>query len=268
VDDAVLVTLAFVYRRGAKWIVASVIFSGFLSAVRLLPPLIALDSFTSGAFRFLSGYPTLYDFFAALVIMHPVDYVVDYISIKVDYWEYDYFVGVVGVVFIGYFGLLNLLRDQKMPRVFYYLLLPAMVVFLLSQGHIYEYTLYRLPLFSSERVTSRMVSIPVTLLIITGAVYFQKFLDENPTSVTRWLAGGGLIVLVSEIGMHILTWRIDRIAPFLEPKEMQFPGNSIVNHPDPQYIFVLSVGFALTLISALILFTLTLREKWKNRLLT
>ena len=256
-----LAVVAVSSRRTFKWAVLAILFSGFLSAIRLLPPVLALNSFTSdGRFDFRSGYPSIIGFFSTLVTMHGR---IRNLNTELGYWEFDYYIGYVGVVFVLWFGVVRWLQDQWKRRQISVLLLPGMIVFLLSQGSVYKHTLYFLPLFASERISSRMVSIPMTLFMILGAIYFQEFVSSEKLGVVRWLSGFSLILLVCNLYSHLILWKVDRIAPAIATSQdrLKILGNSIFIRSDPQYLLILLLGFVLTLTTALLLLFLVMREK-------
>ena len=257
-----LAFLALACWRDVKWIFAAIVFSGFSSAVRLLPPLLEINTFTSssGEFSFRSGYPSLGDFLSALIELRPVNYVLKITSEKLGYWEFDYFIGIVGASFIIFFGVYWWLRDQKDAKRFTPLLLPTALIFLLSLGELYGYTLYRFPLFASERVSARMVSLPVTLIMIMAAVYFQQFLNARKNDVVRWTAVFSFLLLFNDIFMHTELWRANEVHDLLRV-EVKSTEVAIANYSDPQYIFILTVGLVLTLLTSLAVIILTLRER-------
>jgi hypothetical protein len=257
-----LVFLALSHRLTFKWIVAAILFSGFLSAIRLLPPVLGFNDFADFKFRFRTGYHTLYDFFNALVVLREPNFLEPaiYKYTTLNYWEFDYFVGFAGGIFIIYFGVIDWLKGGGQCQKYLPLFIPALLIFLLSQGQIYKYTLFNFPIFSSERVASRMVSVPITLFIIMGAAQLQELLEINKSRFIRWLSAGGLVLVISEVYTHIVTWNVNKVGELFGGQKLQFPGNSIVNHPDPLYIMVLWIGLTLTLLSAVALAVLVWRE--------
>lgn len=261
-----LAFLALSCWRDKKWIFAAIAFSGFTSAVRLLPPLLSINTFTSSAsgFGFRSGYPSLGEFLSALIVLRPVNYLVKITSEKLGYWEFDYFIGIVGACFLIFFGVFWWLRDQKGSKRFSPLLLPTALIFLLSMGNLYGYTLYNFPLFASERVSARMVSLPLTLLMIIATVYFQEFLNTRKDGVFRWTVVFALVLLINDIFMHTDLWRVNEINELLRV-EVISTVVAIVNHADPQYINVLATGFALTLIASTLIIVLVVRERLAKR---
>lgn len=249
-----------------KWIFIAILFSGFLSAVRLLPPTLGLNDFTSFSFRFRTGYHTLSDLMSTFISIQKPDFSVPdiYKYTHVGYWEFDYFVSFIGVVFIIYFGVIDwVLKNGGRFKNYMPLLMPALAIFLLSQGNIYQYTFFNFPIFSSERIASRMISLPITFFMIMAAAQFQDFLDKYKSSAFRWLTFSTLILLIHELYTHAVIWNVEALGKFFGTNRTQFPGNSIINHPDPEYTTILIIGLIITLISAIVLAVFVYKEKHK-----
>ena len=261
-----LIMLAVSNLRTFKWALAGILFSGFLSAIRLLPPVLAIHMYTTDKqFNFQSGYLGISGLLSALVTIHPANYVIDGLPDFLGYWEFDYFVGILGAIFIIYFGVIRWLQDQPERGRFSALIFPTAMLFLLSQDGVYKYTLFKLPVLASESVPTRMVSIPITLLMIIGVVYFQEFLHSKDSIIIRWLSGFALIFLVNDLLTHLFVWKINYVAPLMIQRSLDFSGNSIFVRSDPVYALTLWIGLALTLLSALMLALLVRREQKQER---
>ena len=94
-----------------KWILAVIISSGLLGAVRLLPPLLEMGKFTSDPkLGFFSGYQTSGDVLTSLLFLSKplndlADTGKDLLLNPLFPWETDIFIGLVGGCFLLYFGL-------------------------------------------------------------------------------------------------------------------------------------------------------------------
>jgi hypothetical protein len=194
-------------------------------------------------------------------MLRPPDYEEVGLTRWLGYWEFDYFVGFLGALLIIYFGLIRWVQNQKTEKRFSALLIPASIMFLLTQGSFYQYTLFHIPLLAGERAPTRMVGLIFTLLIIIGTVFFQEWLREKDSPLVRWVTGLSLVYLVNELYTHISLWKIDKVASFLEQPAMDLSGNSIIVRSDPPYMLILSLGLALTSITALLLFLCVVLEK-------
>jgi hypothetical protein len=82
-----------------------------------------------------------------------------------DPWELDAYVGYTGFLLLC-LGIIPFRQSAK--RFLNVLLLPTAALILLSLGDAYERTLFRLPGFVSERVTSRFIILPILWLTLAG----------------------------------------------------------------------------------------------------
>lgn len=249
-----------------KWILAAIISSGLLGAIRLLPPVLELIKFTSDPkLRFFSGYQTSTDvltsmFFLSKPLNDLADTGKDLLLNPLFPWETDIFVGLVGGCFLLYFGVFKWAQDQRTNKRFAQLIFPALVVFLLAQGDIYGATLFHVPFFASERVSARMIAVPLVLLMFIAAIYFQAWLNQTKHSLAKLGVLMGLLILVSDLWSHIKIWRVDVMIRFFHQYAFNAQGNSIANHADPLYTTTLLVALILTLSSAVFLLFQSWRE--------
>ncbi len=253
-----------------KWILAAIISSGLLGAIRLLPPLLEVGKFVADpTFRFFSGYQTSMDvLYSLLFLSKPIN---DFLDNGKDLllsplfpWETDIFLGLVGGLFVIYFGVIKWLQDQNAEKRFRQLLIPALILFLLVHGDIYKFTLFRIPFFASERVSARMIAVPYTLIMFIAVIYFQEWMNKTNYSLTKLGVIIGLPILVSDLWSHLKIWRVNVVALFFHHYPFVVNGNSIANHEDPAYIAVLIIGLILTTLSAAFL----LFQSWREKKLT
>jgi hypothetical protein len=254
--------LALSYRRGFKWILAGILFSGFASAIRLLPPVMEVGKFSHKFFA-VPGYINIFDFFTSLVSLHGPDHVFEGWPYDIGYWKFDFYLGLAGAVLLVYFGIICWAKDWKSGKIHSALILPTAAMFLLSQSYIYVYTLSRIPMLASERIASRMVSLPITLILIVAAVYLNENLKARNTSLRIFILAA-LVFLVNDLFIHGSLWNIVYISQNFVHIMLDFSGNSITNHLDPKYLLVLYAGAALSLGTILILSILVVNEE--NRL--
>lgn len=242
-----------------RWIFAAILASGFLSAIRLLPPVLIIgDVQQRVAFRPQAGYMGVTDWLLALTNIRQPDTIRPALPLQLGYWEFDYFVGIAGAIFLLLFGLIFWLRDQQQNKRFAKLFLPFFITFLLSTGFLYGDSLYHLPIFGSERVISRMVSIPTTLLILIAAIYFDEWLTTGSTA--KWIAIAGLILLLNELTIHARLWNVRQVAQQFPNVQLQFRQSLLANHPDPLYSTLLLLASSSTIIVAVSLLFLAHRS--------
>ena len=134
-----------------------------LAAIRLLP---ALITFGGGTNAFLGGFPTVSGLLASLVTESTLR------TDVLDPWEFDTYIGYVGFLVLC-LGAVPFRQRRK--RSINVLLLPTCALVVLSIGDIYGRTLFHLPGFVSERVSSRMLIVPVLWLLIAGCLRIDSW---------------------------------------------------------------------------------------------
>ncbi|MCG2787556.1 MAG: hypothetical protein L6461_20910 [Anaerolineae bacterium] len=254
--------LGLAQLKQLKWVFAAIVASGFLGAIRLLPPILIVSDVTSrSVFQFRAGYPGLAELFNAFISIRPIDHNLSVSNIPTGYWEYDYFIGILGFALLS-FGIWSWLCDPIKP--FHKLLVPIIIITALSMGFLYEYTLFNLPIFASERVISRMISLPVTLLLMISAIYWQKTYEKAASNTTTYLfAGLGLLLLLNDLLTHTRLWSVKKASEFFSTNPIQFNENLIQNRADPEYIQIILAAIVLSIVTAMVLTGLVLYEKKK-----
>ena len=250
---------AVAYRKKIGWIFAAILCGGLLSAVRLLPPLLIVrDVQQLGINLLLPGYPTSLDVLRSMVMLvQPANRnFVDTGIYWLSHWEFDIYVGLVGTAFLILFGMVCWLKDSQRYPVFQSLFLPTLVVFLLTIGNIYSFVrALPIPLFDSERVPSRMIGLPLAVVILVAAIYFQSWIDEKiiPKQFTLALGVAMLILIGNDLWAHSRFWNVAMIRAAFGPVRMFLPKRYVINHPDPLYFSVLLLGLFCTILTGLFL---------------
>jgi len=238
-------------------VLKAIAFSLLLSLFRLLPPAI---EFVGGGKAFISGFPTVTDLFAALVVLkYPAEALAGPFK-SLGWWEVDTYVGLIGLAFLLYFGVYRTWRGQSPLRT---LLAPIAVVTFLSIGQVYAAINHLpVPLADSERVAARFLIVPVVALIILAAANFQEFLAERGRrSLSERIFGLGLLILMAhDLFQHSRIWRVTNMYQ-LFPSTPAGIQSSVINHPDPAYVTALAVGAAGSLLTLTVLLILSLRER-------
>jgi hypothetical protein len=261
--------LGLVAWKKIRWIISAAFFAGMISAIRLLPPVLEIATIKStGDFVFRTGFPSIQDILSSMVFLRPSDYHFPSLPVLLiettRYWEFNVYVGLVGTLIILYFGIFKWLADLWGKKRFSALFVPTLVVFLLSIGQNYGLIgLPSVPLFATERVTSRMISIPLTVVIMMSAFFLSEWLREKHPLPRYLLAFIGLFWVIRDLFAHIDFWGIKTIAPTMVKGygRVLVKGNSISNHADFPYMVVLITGLVLTVVFATLLLALVYREK-------
>jgi hypothetical protein len=252
-------------KKNAKWILAVIFLSGLLSAVRLLPPALALSVYEKKQnFNFVLGYPSVQHLLQAMVLPAvPVQSPIlpfGLNSFEENIWEFDFYVGILGAAFIFYFGIWHWFKVHFKEYVQFFL--PVFFVLFLSIGS--NYWMIRdsgFPLFGSERVASRMVAVPITFLIILAVTFFQKWLDTHYRHISVLAASGiFLAFLTSDLWENLKLWRVSSRANYFQPIQFDLSGSAVANHADPLYFTMLGIGLGITVVTAIFLSIMSWRE--------
>jgi hypothetical protein len=121
-----------------------------------------------------------------------------------------------------------------------------------------------LPLFTGERVASRIFSLAFVFILIGATVHFQSWLDRNHPSLVGVGAILALVVLgVNDLQRNLFLWSVLNIAKYYPTKNfvpaLYYPANQF---EDTLYLNFLLVCLLVTLISAAGLIFLAWRE-WR-----
>jgi hypothetical protein len=254
----------------SKWILLAILFSGLLSAIRLLPPVLELADYQKKAiFNAVYGYPTLAHLVSSMVMIQvPMESAVKYFSLNVfaeNYWDFNFYLGVIGSGFVLYFGLIRWLKET--PPRWHQLILPVFTSTALAIGSTYWLVrITDIPLFGSERAVMRMISVPIVWLLLVGAILFQEWWNGRKFQASQQVAALMILVLMFiDLWSNIKVWRPSEIKQYFAPVVMNIAGNSVANHADPQYMLVLSVGLGITLVTAIFLIVMSWRESKVRR---
>ncbi len=132
-------------------------------------------------------------------------------------WEYDHYVGLVGLAWLLFFGVFRAWRGPRHPSLG--LFPPLVVMALLSLGDLYApWNALPIPLLSAERVSSRLLLLPLLFLALFSARRMQEWLDERPGVLRRALGAAAALVLAASLLAHSRLWRIESIEPMLRER--------------------------------------------------
>jgi hypothetical protein len=219
--------------------------TALLAAVRLTP---AMLTYGVGANIFVSGYPTGASLLAALVATPTREALLEP-------WELDAYVGYIGFLLLC-LGALPF--RQSVKRFLNGLLLPAGVLTILSMADVYARTLFRLPGFVSERVSSRLIILPILWLTLAGAVridpWWRGTKQSIATSIPVLL---GVWFLAVQLALRAQVWR-----PHIGTTLDGLPMDVLKVMPvEPLYFWAFWCGAAVSAVSTLAVARLLLRRE-------
>ena len=181
--------LALSTPRRFGWILAAGSFAVLISTWRLLPAALMLGKADND---FISGYPHVEAIWQYLTrLQTPNDITLGGGLIKpTGTWELSLFVGLIGAVFILYFGVVRALSDREAAYPFQALLVPCLGMALLSLDRVYGALRGILPFppLTGERVAARFLGLAFVFLLIIACAMFQRWLDKNRPNWVRLIA--------------------------------------------------------------------------------
>lgn len=214
--------LALFERARAGAILRTLLWTAALSACRLLPAYFLVRRVDQG---FLSGFPSLAVFGEGLVCLRgALTSPLGGRFGELRWWEYDSYVGLAGLLWLGFFGIWGAVRrdrDAQAPPV-RALAAPLAVMTLFSFGDLFApWNALPVPLLSAERVSTRFFALPLVFLVVFAAVAMQRWIEVRP-SLTRRVASLAMVLLVAaSLGAHTRLWRLESLEWTLVPR----PGN-------------------------------------------
>lgn len=233
-----LVVLGVFNWAYVKRVSIAIVTTFVLSAFRLIPSLI---TFWDQDSRFVSGYPTVYDLFDALTIIKTRAAEAIGVLGALNWWEYDVYIGMVGLAVIAYFGVyLRFSRNWRFMDLRYPALDFPILATVLFSMHCWYGRLgqLRLPFVEAERVASRFLILAIIVLLHISCIRLQRFLDGRKiTNKAALVAVGGLLYLAFGLAKHSRVWR-----PVLSDMPVFHPDVSIISQHDPCYAAVFAIS--------------------------
>ncbi len=229
-----------------------------LSAPRILP-----TALVSGQLRveFMTGFTTTSHLLSGLVtITPPADQPFGASTYDPLVWEFDHYIGWVGLLGLLFFGTAAWVKNQKELPPLQAVFGPVLVLAVLSMGQIYR-TVFQLgiPLFSGERMTSRFMILPIVFLSALAAVALQKRLEKQPGFWGNLLLGCATLVLFSDLEAHRQVWNVRQIAAVFIPENDPL-ALTVLNRPDPLYLGAVLAGTVIMLVTWIFLAVKARRE--------
>ncbi len=242
----------------------TIICSVLLCMFRVLPPLLAYSQFDKG---FLGGYSSVTEIFQAMAIMkspaegQPAP-TISNIQL-LGWWEFSMYVGGIAVVFLLYFGIISWLRNRQKYPQFTGLILPVVVLFAFSIGNIFSYVnRLPVPLFNSERVSSRMIIVPFVVILFMAAIYFQDWWKSTLSNALLKVSSLVLMaVALYDVWIQGLSWRVASAVKAFPPVPVDLSLQVVGNHVDPPYFLLLGTGAFITLITAAFLIYMSMKKQ-------
>jgi hypothetical protein len=233
-------------RTGALLVLA---LSGLLSAFRLAPGAVAF--WRLPRLPFSGGYPTLKDVLDGLIVIRDPGYPwVGGLFEANRWWEYDIYIGILGLAMLAYFGIYRRFDKDIGLQGFQYpeLDLPLLVLTLFSLSGFYA-VIYQLPLplFNSERVTCRFLIIPLVMVLTMACIRMQRVLEGwGPNAKRTVFFVAAILVTAFSLLTHSDVWRIVRWEDIKESRWGQGQTAIAIDQVDAVYTMSVHVSLAVS----------------------
>jgi hypothetical protein len=140
-----------------------------------------------------------------------------------------------------------------------------MLIALLAIGNMYAVIrVTAIPMFGGERVLSRMICLPIFVLLLVGSLEFQKLLDRQMPHSHKFVLVG-LVFMANDLWLHSQLWNVNAVAKVFGGVQLDLRGNSLTNHGDPPYFMTLKVGAALAVLTLGFLLLQSFREHGRKQ---
>jgi hypothetical protein len=209
--------------RRAKAVLAALAWAAALGAVRLLPAAFLARHREQA---FLSGYPSLLTLGQALsTIRDATEPLRGGFFGQLGWWEYDSYLGPLLLLWLLVCGL-AWSRQAALPGAAERGLWgPMAVLAALACGDSYLLlNLAPLPLLNAERVSARLLILPLVFLAAIAALRLQGWLARVRAADPRWMRAApalGLLVWLAAaapLALHAAAWRMTRLQQIVPPR--------------------------------------------------
>jgi hypothetical protein len=198
-----------------RWSFAALAWTAGFTLFRLVPAAVILLGRRARDFQ--TGYASVADLLAGLVWIHDVQ-----LERRgggsmggLRWWEFDAYIGIAALVWLLVAGIgWGLVRRSGPYRR---LAAPMAIVALLSLDGLYRpLSLSPIPLLDAERVSSRLLIVPLGLLIVIAAIAGEEWLRLAPSRRRIYLSLMGVATALL-LGAHSLVWSVPSVTRLLPP---------------------------------------------------
>jgi hypothetical protein len=257
-----LILLLVFNWRYLRPILTSVILTLLMSAFRLIPATFALAGKKE---KFIWSYPTLRDLLDAIITIRQEtpDRLRPWGT--AGWWEYDIYVGIIGLAVIIYFGVyLRFSRRKEIVDLKYSALdLPVFVMALFSISYFHAFlTRLPVPLLSAERVATRFVIIPLLVLAVLSVIRLESILKGlKQTFGFRFVTVGAILVMALGFVDHSFLWSVTRLERIYSSRVVDLTIPDVIGRPDAVYrnLLLVSAVISIAAIAASLYFALRRR---------
>lgn len=233
--------------RSRTQILAAILLGILLASLRLWPATLLLGNDLRGVEPSYSSWGLFLD---ALIRIQPWSLE---ITPGIFFWEYDFYISAVGLIFILVFGIVfRFYRDKRLAEVRYPGLdLALLAMLILSVGNTWQWLATHIPvsLLAVERVPSRFLVLPFIFLLVVACIRAQRTIQpicRRPAVAFTFLAAA--VALLILLASHSYAWRATIIKPCNDSRPT---APLIVSLPDAPYSHRLHVAMVVSLVTGM-----------------
>lgn len=235
--------LGIMNRIHRWWYWAAGLASLLLSSFRILPSTLILGSADNQP---LGGFPRI--LYGIQSVINPVEaqnwHPFSNFYSPLGWWEFNHYLGIAGALILFLLAGGWVWEQWKTRKTSPWLII-AIVLSLSSIGMTYSQTIGQLPMWNGMRVTSRILIIPILIVLFTSSSPFQRVLGTMHRSI-RWLVYTALSAIGLFIGWDyfrwVNNWKISEMSQQFETLPFSAAAQRVANHPDPLYFATVIVG--------------------------
>lgn len=231
------------------------IFVLLISAIRILPAILLYGRYNA---EYISGFLSLGDLWADMVtIIGPNHYPYSPPLLEgIGAWEVNTFIGLLGALWMLYFGVFRGLFSKVSPTR--RLMLPLSALLLLSMGWFFGYLrVLPIPLLQGERVGTRIVSVVLAFLLVIAAEQCQRWLDGPARELAAerpFIQVGlfiGLAQTIMELWINAYDWKVSSGEKIFDWVYYEMDRWKVQNNwNDRIYLWLILGGLAISLLTA------------------
>jgi hypothetical protein len=187
------------------------------------------------------------------------------------WWEYDIYIGILGLAMIAYFGIYRRFDKDSNLQPYQYpeLDLPLLVLTLFALSGFYA-PIYHLPfpLFNGERVTCRFLIIPLLMVLTMACIRMQRVLEPlvpNAKRTTFLIAA--LLLMSFSLLTHSDVWCIVHWEEHKDSHWGELARAVPIDRPDAEYIWSVNGSVVISVLALIAWAYLWLRTGPTGRVL-
>ena len=238
--------LLWVSGRGIRWRVLEALgWTAGLALWRLVPAAVVL--LRRGQQGFETGYPSLTDLAGALISIHDVGFPPR--GTGQSWWEFDAYIGMTALLWLMAFGWVFISRERGPAHL---LVFPLAVTAILSVDGLYRALSFsRLPLLGAERISSRILILPLGLLAVLAATASDKWQRQAPRR-RGWALWGVVAITAVSLAVHSYVWSLPNLSrlmpssPHLHNPTIAITGSTGTGTLDSLYVLSVRVSALLS----------------------